>query len=104
MKEEDEIILSRQALTQVQRMVLDVPQPTVAELQKLLAIQGSILNSLGIALVAESNKFQRLPDKKGFIRLAIECLRESRYSLESAAKIEINPKESSEPQIQEENP
>ena len=84
----DEIVLSRGAIDQVRQMVVDVPQPTVAELQKLLAIQGSILNSLGIALISKSKKFAKFGDKKAFVRLALDCLRESRFALDSAVNAE----------------
>jgi len=88
MNQADEIIISKTAVEHVKKMVLEVPQPTVSELQKLLAVQGSILNSLGIALISESKRFTKLGEKKAYIRLALDCLRESRFALDSAVNAE----------------
>jgi len=84
----DEIVLSTDSVAQTKKMLVDVPNPTVEELQKLLAIQGHILNSLGITLISESKKFLKFNDKKAYVRLALDCLRESRFALDSAVKAE----------------
>lgn len=84
----DELTLSSTAVKTVKQMLLEVPNPTVEELQKLLAVQGHILNSLGIGLISESKKNFKFRDKREYVKLALECLRESRMALDSAIKAE----------------
>jgi hypothetical protein len=85
---EDELTISTDSVTNVKQMLLEVPNPTVDELQKLLAVQGHILNSLGIGLITESKRHMKFSDKRAYIKMALDCLRESRFALDSAVKAE----------------
>lgn len=84
----DDLTVSSQTVAKTKQMLLDVPQPTVAELQKLLAVQGHILNSLGISLISEAKQYDKFKEKQAYVRLALDCLRESRFALDAAIKAE----------------
>jgi len=101
---EDDLILSTAAVENVKKMLLEVPNPTVEELQKLLAVQGHILNSLGIGLITESKKHWKFADKRGYVKMALECLRESRFALDSAIKAEDSKSRSNSPNNNSEIP
>ena len=82
----DELTISKVAVTTVRDMLSDVPNPTAAELVKLLAVQGHILNSIGLTLLAESSNHMKYRDKRAYIQLANECMRESRFALSEALR------------------
>jgi hypothetical protein len=76
--------LVRRATSQVQSLIKDVPNPTQAELRKLLAVQGTILNQVGIELLMDA-RGSRKPGNR--VSLALKALSASREALKASANI-----------------
>ncbi len=86
MEELDEKQLVKRTVNATNLMVQNCPNPTQAELRKLLAIQGHLLNTIGLDILLEFHG-----KKKNDIKLntALKALAVSREALKAAANIEI---------------
>ncbi len=78
--------LIRTAAKTVHNMIAECPNPTQGELRKLLAVQGTILNQIGIEILVQSRGEKR-NDKR--MNLALRALAASREALARAADVKI---------------
>lgn len=83
--EKDEQLI-RSAVQTVHNMIAECPNPTQAELRKLLAVQGTILNQIGIEILVQ-NRGEKRNDKR--MNLALRALAASREALGRAAGVDI---------------
>lgn len=72
------------SMKDIQQMLDDVPNPTNVEIRKLLAVQGYILQSLGVQLLQQTQEQKKMRDKRPTINLARSCLQDARKALEAA--------------------
>ena len=73
------------SINTVQDLVARCPNPTQAELRKILAVQGSILNQIGLDLLSLSGKGDKVSVRK--MNLALKALAASREALKASAGI-----------------
>lgn len=73
------------SINTVQDLVARCPNPTQGELRKILAIQGSILNQVGLDLLSLAGKGSKLSTKQ--LNLALKALAASREALKASAGI-----------------
>jgi hypothetical protein len=72
----------------VEDLISRCPNPTQLELKKILAIQGSILNQIGLDLIAVSGSANgKISTQK--LNLALKALSHSREALKASASIKI---------------
>jgi hypothetical protein len=76
--------LVKNSVKTIQEMMLNCPNPTQEELRKLLAIQGTILNQIGIEILIENRRENRNGSK---MQLGLKFLTASREALKSSANI-----------------
>jgi len=78
--------LVEESISTFERLVKNCPMPTQGELKKLLAIQGTILNQIGLDLLIEV-KVSKKPEKT--LKTALMALQASRNALRDASQIEV---------------
>ena len=81
-----EIRLVQDSISTFERLLKDCPMPTQGELKKLLAIQGTILNQVGLDMLIESKHAKR-PEKS--LKAALNALQASRNALRDASQIQV---------------
>ena len=80
----EKLLMEASAKT-VQNMIGNCPNPTQVELRKLLAIQGTILNQLGIEMLIK-NRDEKRGERK--MQLGLKFLTASREALKSAGGLQ----------------
>lgn len=87
-KDEKELV---EKISTMQQLVENCPDPTQEELRKLLAIQGTILNQIGIDLLFDAKQLRR-PLKQ--INVALKALAASREALTGASRVKVKEADS----------
>ncbi len=84
-RQSDEKLLDNARMT-TEMMLKMCPDPTQSELRKLLAIQGHMLNQIGLDMLALSATIRKGDQK---MLIALKAIASSRESLKAAAGIEV---------------
>ena len=75
------------SISSTEMMMRNCPNPTQAELRKLLAIQGFMLQQVGLDMLSDAGRLKNGDHK---VNLALKALAASREALKSAAGIELD--------------